>query len=214
MGRFPYLSERAETHAEIKLPVYPDSEPFQKRCRKTGRTIYPVDPGRLLRRSLLYAPVPFRVNERRSKDQKLLEDGGQPWIKALILDHGVKNDPYIRTKIRELIRGRISRACKGDIYTEGNFQVIVSDPFGFMQHVCGLPVTGLLKPGMSYSNYWNERGVSQVDAMRSPLTDLSEHVVLTLQKDEETERWFRFCKQGDHPELLWQRDVSFCRQRF
>lgn len=136
------------------------------------------------------------VNNDEAKIKSFLEDGGQPWIKALILDHGVKNDPYVRTKIRELIRGRISRACKGDIYTEGNFQVIVSDPFGFMQHVCGLPVTGLLKPGMSYSNYWNERGVSQVDAMRSPLTDLSEHVVLTLQKDEETERWFRFCKQG------------------
>ena len=65
-----------------------------------------------------------------------------------------------------------------------------------MQHTCGLEVTGLLKEGMSYSNYWNEQNVKQVDAMRSPLTYLSEHVILNLQKDEMTEKWYRYCKLG------------------
>lgn len=65
-----------------------------------------------------------------------------------------------------------------------------------MQHVCGLKVTGLLKAGMSYSHYWNEKGVTQVDAMRSPLTYLSEHVILNLQKDDDTEKWYRYCKLG------------------
>jgi len=136
------------------------------------------------------------VNNNTEKIENFLSSSDVYWIKALIANSNVKNDKYIRTKIRELIKTKIENACKGDIYVDGNFQVIVSDPYGFMQHVCGLPVTGLLKEGYSYSNYWNERGVTQVDAMRSPLTYMSEHVILNLQKDEETERWYRYCKLG------------------
>ena len=136
------------------------------------------------------------VNNDEKKIKQFLSSSDNYWVKALIINDNVKNDKYIRTKIRELIKHKIENACKGDIYVDGNFQVIVSDPFGFMQHVCGLEVTGLLKPGMSYSNYWNERNVVKVDAMRSPLTYLSEHVILNLQKDNETERWYRYCKLG------------------
>lgn len=113
-----------------------------------------------------------------------------------MVNEGAGHDKYIRGKIRELLKHKIRNACKGDIYVEGNFQVIVSDPFGFMQHVCGLPVTGLLKPGKAYSHYWNERNITQIDAMRSPLTYFSEHVILDLQQDQETEKWYRYCQLG------------------
>ena len=136
------------------------------------------------------------VNNNTEKINNFLLSSETYWIKALIANNNVKNDKYIRTKVRELIKKKIENGCKGDIYVDGNFQVIVSDPYGFMQHVCGLPVTGLLKEGKSYSNYWNEQGVTQVDAMRSPLTYMSEHVILDLQKDEETEKWYRYCKLG------------------
>lgn len=136
------------------------------------------------------------VNNTSEKINNFLSSSETYWIKALIANHNIKNDKYIRTKIRELIKKKIENGCKGDIYVDGNFQVIVSDPYGFMQHVCGLPVTGLLKEGKSYSNYWNERGVKQVDAMRSPLTYMSEHVILDLQKDKDTEKWYRYCKLG------------------
>lgn len=136
------------------------------------------------------------VNNNEEKIQKFINNSRDYWIKALILNDDIKNDKYIRTKIRKLIKKKIEDGCKGDIYVDGNFQVIVSDPYGFMQHACGLEVTGLLKEGMSYSNYWNERNIKKVDAMRSPLTYLSEHVILNLQKDEQTEKWYRYCKLG------------------
>ena len=47
-----------------------------------------------------------------------------------------------------------------------------------------------------YSNYWNDRGVTVVDSMRSPLTYRSEHVVAHLKKNEETEKWYRYCYLG------------------
>ena len=136
------------------------------------------------------------VNNNTEKINAFLSKSDTYWVKALIANNNVKNDKYIRTKVRELMKKKIENGCKGDIYVDGNFQVIVSDPYGFMQHVCGLPVTGLLKEGMSYSNYWNERGITQVDAMRSPLTYMSEHVILNLQKNAETEKWYRYCKLG------------------
>lgn len=136
------------------------------------------------------------VNNDSAKIRQFLQDSNFYWIKALIADHNVKNDKYIRGKIRTLLKHKIEQACKGDIYVDGNFQVIVSDPYGFMQHVCGLPVTGLLAPGKSYSHFWNTRHITQVDAMRSPLTYLSEHVILQLQQDSQTEKWFRYCTQG------------------
>lgn len=84
----------------------------------------------------------------------------------------------------------------GDIYVKGNFQTLVSDPYAYMQHVCGIEPTGLLDKNEFYSNYWNERNVTQVDGMRSPLTFRSEHVVMNLKKNDETEKWYRYCKTG------------------
>lgn len=136
------------------------------------------------------------VNNTEDKIKSFLKSSQDYWIKALILNDNIKNDKYIRGKIRKLIKNKIECGCKGDIYVEGNFQPLVSDPYGFMQHVCGLEVSGLLKNNESYSNYWNNENVKEVDAMRSPLTYLSEHVILNLVKNKETEKWYKYCNTG------------------
>jgi hypothetical protein len=136
------------------------------------------------------------VNNDENKIKQFLFGSDNYWIKSLIINHELKNDKFIRTKIRNLIKKKIEGACKGDIYIDGNFEVIVSDPYGFMQHVCNLPVTGLLKKDEFYSNYWNMNNIKQIDSMRSPLTYLSEHVIMNLIKNDETEKWYRYCKLG------------------
>jgi hypothetical protein len=136
------------------------------------------------------------VNNNEHSIKEYLKSSDNYWIKSLIINPELKNDKYIRTKIRELLKVRIQNGCMGDIFADGNFQVLVYDPYGFMQHVCGLEVTGLLKKGEFYSNYWNERNIKQVDGMRSPLTYRSEHVILDLIKNSETEKWYRYCKLG------------------
>lgn len=118
------------------------------------------------------------------------------WLKSMILCPDMMNDKYVRAKIRDMIKTKIHNGCMGEICVDGNFQVMVSDPYGFMQHACGLPVTGLLGKDEFYCNYWNERGVTQVDSMRSPLTYRSEHVIANLVKNEETEKWYRYCYLG------------------
>lgn len=136
------------------------------------------------------------VSNTNESINNFLKSSDNYWLKSLITNPVLMNDKYTRQKIKKLIKNRIQKGCMGDIFVDGNFQIIVSDPYGFMQHVCGLEVTGLLGENEFYSNYWNERNVAQVDGMRSPLTFRSEHVVMNLIKNEQTEKWFRYCKLG------------------
>lgn len=118
------------------------------------------------------------------------------WIKALIINRNVYTDKYIREKIYHYITNIIKRACLGTIPIFGNFQYIITDPYAFMEYVCGQEPKGLLGENEFYSNYWNERNVNLVDAMRAPMTHFSEHVLLPLVKNEETEKWYKHCKFG------------------
>lgn len=136
------------------------------------------------------------VNNTEESINNFLRSSDNYWLKSLVVNPDLKNDKFIRTKIRDLIKNKIKKGCMGDIYVKGNFQTLVSDPYAYMQHVCGIEPTGLLNKDEFYSNYWNERNVKQVDGMRSPLTFRSEHVVMNLKKNIETEKWYRYCKTG------------------
>lgn len=136
----------------------------------------------------------FGVDEERFLNY--IHKGEVAWIRALILRPQLIDDKFIRLKVYNLIKKKIQEGSLGKIIVDGNFQVIVSDPYAMMEHVCGKEVKGLLKQGEYYSNYWNERGVNQVDATRSPLTYRSEHVILNLIKNDETEEWYKHCKSG------------------
>lgn len=136
------------------------------------------------------------VNNTEESINNFLRSSDNYWLKSLVVNPDLKNDKFIRTKIRDLIKNKIKKGCMGDIYVKGNFQTLVSDPYAYMQHVCGIEPTGLLDKDEFYSNYWNERNVTQVDGMRSPLTFRSEHVVMNLKKNAETEKWYRYCKTG------------------
>lgn len=136
------------------------------------------------------------VNNTEENINNFLRSSDNYWLKSLVVNPDLKNDRFIRTKIRDLIKNKIKKGCMGDIYVKGNFQTLVSDPYAYMQHVCGIDPTGLLDKDEFYSNYWNERNVEQVDGMRSPLTFRSEHVVMNLKKNAETEKWYRYCKTG------------------
>ena len=135
-------------------------------------------------------------NVTEEKIDKMINHGENYWVKSLMLNHNLINDKYIKRKVHDMVKRKIQRACLGDIIVDGNFQVIVSDPYAQMQHACGhKEVTGLLGKGQYYSNYWNKRDVKQVDSMRAPLTYRSEHVLLDLV-NEDSEDWYKYCYTG------------------
>ena len=118
------------------------------------------------------------------------------WLKSLLINRHVLNDEFFRRKIRDTLAVKINQACLGRIIVDGNFQVMVSDPYGLMEHVCGLEVKGLLGEKEYYSGYWNRKGINRVSASRSPLNYKSEHLVYDLKKTDDTEEWYKYCYTG------------------
>ena len=146
----------------------------------------------------IYYTLLYLMGENGSTDSVLryMESSDNYWLKSLILDHRILNDKYSKEKIRDMIKKKIEQACLGKLVTRGNFQCIVVDGYAFMQAATGQKVTGLLKAGEFYSQFWNERGVTRVDCMRSPLTHFSEHYVVDLKNDEKMQKWFKYSYSG------------------
>lgn len=146
----------------------------------------------------IYYSLLFMMGENSNTDsvQRFMKSSDNYWLKSLILNHNLLNDKYSKEKIRDMIIRKIEQACLGKLIVQGNFQCIVPDSYAFMQAIFGLEVTGLLGPGQMYSQFWNKRGVNKVDTMRSPLTHFSEHYVVDLIQNDETEKWFRHSYSG------------------
>lgn len=140
----------------------------------------------------------FLLGEHSSQEkiEHYLDSSESYWIKALIYQPKLINDKYIKKKVYDLVKRKIQHACLGEIYVDGNFQTIVSDPYAQMQHVCGLEVTGLLGRREYYSDYWNRKDVKLIDSMRAPLTYRSEHVLLDLKHTDLLDEWYKYCYTG------------------
>lgn len=146
----------------------------------------------------IYYTLLFLLGENITQEsiQYFLKYSNNYWLKSLIVNHELKNDKYIRDKVYKYTNNIIKRGCLGEIILDGNFQVLVSDPYAMMQHICGQKVTGLLKEKEYYCNYWNKKNICVVDSMRAPLTYKSEHLKLNLINHDELNKWYKYCDDG------------------
>ncbi len=116
--------------------------------------------------------------------------------KALMLNHELINDPYVKSHILHSLNKRIKESYVGNLLVDGNYQTMISDPYAFMEHMFSLPVKGLLDRGCHYSNYWNKRRKMALSALRAPLTWRSEINRLNLVKNDSTEHWYQYLNSG------------------
>lgn len=116
--------------------------------------------------------------------------------KALILNHNMINEEYIKNTIIMSVNKKIRESYLGKLILDGNFSVMIPDMYAFMQHAFGQTMTGALKEYEHYSYFWNQRGKTEVVAMRSPLTWRSEVNKLNLKNNELTEKWFKYLTSG------------------
>ena len=116
--------------------------------------------------------------------------------KAILLDNKLISDPYIQKYIVRSLNKRIKKSYIGNLLLDGNYQIMINDPYAFMEYMFGMEPVGLLKEGRHYSNYWNEKHVDVVAACRAPLTWRSEVNVLNLEKDAQIKHWYRHIKGG------------------
>lgn len=120
----------------------------------------------------VYYTLLFCLGQGMNEDDivQYMQSSDNYWIKSLILNHNLLNDKHTREKIRDMIVTRIEQACLGRLLVKGNYQAIVPDSYAFMQWITGQEVTGLLKDGEFYSQFWENRGVEKFACARSPMT--------------------------------------------
>lgn len=131
----------------------------------------------------------FGLNEDNAFD-----DNYEHWVKALMIDQRMINDPYVRKKIYRMIKKRIEMGSRGAVRIDANFAMISGDPYALAQSMFGMEVTGLLKKGEIYHRYWLEKGADYVSCFRAPMTTHENIRKMKLAKGNNVEHWYQYIK--------------------
>ena len=118
------------------------------------------------------------------------------FIKALMVDKRLIDDPFIVKKLYSMIKKRISDAAKGSIKLNGNFAIVSGDLYSLAQSIFGLPVTGLLKSGEVYHKYWIDKGVDEIALFRAPMTCHNNIRRRNVVHNEEMDFWYQYDTTG------------------
>lgn len=116
------------------------------------------------------------------------------YIKALMIEPEMINDPYVQNRIRYFIKKRISQAKTGVVKVRGNFQVASGDPYALCQSMFRMEVTGLLKAGEVYSRFWNDRDVKRIACFRAPMSQMANIRCMNLNVSDDCKYWYRYMK--------------------
>ncbi|HID0881379.1 TPA: RNA-dependent RNA polymerase [Clostridium botulinum] len=127
-----------------------------------------------------------------TKEDFLKED--YDYLKALMIDKRMKNDPFIQQKVYRMIRKKINNSKKGVIEVQGSYEVVSGDLYALCQYMYGMKVTGILKANEFYSRTWLDRGVNKIVAYRAPMTLHNNIKVMPLIENKDTKKWYRFMK--------------------
>lgn len=110
--------------------------------------------------------------------------------KAILLNNNMVYDPYVQSYLQNSIKKKIKDSYIGNLIVDGQYTMMVSDPYAFLQHVFGEKVEGLLKRNEYYNSYWLKKGVDEIAGMRSPLTWRSEIDILNLKSNDKIAEWY------------------------
>ena len=116
------------------------------------------------------------------------------FVQALMIDKQMINDPFVRNQVYKMIRRRIDDAKTGVLRVKGNFSMMSGDPYALCQCVFGMEVTGLLRAGEFYSNYWTRQGIDKVAAFRAPMTNHNNIRIFRLVDSPEMADWYKYMK--------------------
>lgn len=114
------------------------------------------------------------------------------FVKAMMIDQRVIDDPYVRNSIYQMISNKINEAKVGVIKVHGNYSIASGDPFLLCQSMFGLEKTGLLKAGEIYNEYWSRRGVEKVVCFRAPMSTAENIIEMHPARGEAVEYWYRY----------------------
>ena len=135
-------------------------------------------------------------------DDNVLNDLNDDYVKALMIDKRMINDPYVIDRINLMIKKKINDAKIGVINVHGNYQVLSGDPYALCQYMFGLlkeqedyDNCGLLKAGEVYSHYWVKESVDKVVTFRAPMSSHSNIKVVSVVNNPDVAKWYQYMSE-------------------
>lgn len=122
-----------------------------------------------------------------------VEDG---FIKAMMIDSRIADDPFVQSSIYQIIKNRINEAKVGVLKVHGNYSIASGDPYALCQHMFGLPVTGLLKANEIYNEFWANCGAKKLACFRAPMSVHSNIRIVNVKDDDVVRHWYGHIKTG------------------
>ena len=116
------------------------------------------------------------------------------FAKAIMVEPEMLNDPYVQSSIYQMIKNRINEAKVGVLKVHGNYSIVCGDPFSLCQHIFGLEVTGLLKAGEIYNEYWCRQGAEKLACFRAPMTCHNNIRLVRPHRSDEAYHWYQYMK--------------------
>lgn len=116
----------------------------------------------------------------------------EPMCKAIMANPELINDPYVRSKVQRMIQKRIKTAKIGVLDVEGDYAILGNDPYSLLQHMFGMPITGLLKAGECYHQYWSDRAVDEIILFRAPMTSHNNVCKMRVVASDEMQKWYKY----------------------
>jgi hypothetical protein len=117
-------------------------------------------------------------------------------VKAVLLNPGLSRDRYIQEKFIKTIKKKKKESYMGSILINANYQFMIGDPYYQACHMFGLKKRPLLKDGEYYSEYWLNKNIKRVGAIRSPIVHHSEFNILNLEDKKELRKWYQYIHSG------------------
>lgn len=116
--------------------------------------------------------------------------------KALMIDQRVVNDPYVQGVIYSAIKNKINEAKTGVLKIHGNYSIISGDLYALCQSMFCLPVTGILRAGEIYNEYWTRLGSTELLCFRAPMSVHNNIRKVRPNHSEEAAYWYRYIHTG------------------
>ena len=114
------------------------------------------------------------------------------YIKAIMIDKRIADDPYVQSRIYQVIRNRINEAKVGVLKVHGNYSIVSGDPFLLCQSIFGLEKTGLLKAGEIYNRYWADEGAERLACFRAPMSVHANIRLVHPADNSEVRYWYQY----------------------
>lgn len=112
------------------------------------------------------------------------------FVKAIMIDQRMIDDPFVQSTVYQLIRNRINEAKVGVLKVHGNYSIVSGDPFSLCQSFFGLEVTGLLKSGEIYNKFWVDEGAEKLACYRAPMTCHNNIRLVTPVNNDDVRYWY------------------------